>query len=171
MECEPRRGDNIRQMLEKTEVTIKNGQSQRHRQYWATHRTKREKNTIEKAKYMRNTSPKKIKTKDWAIRTPVSTEGELMWTRDEMNNLSKFQFIWPYYLREEDFRNRPIRNKKFLWQPCLLTDRAEMNNRYRGPSIYASYQVSVHCAKGFQRRRFLEIDQSETRIACGGHVC
>jgi hypothetical protein len=26
-------------------------------------------------------------------------------------------------------------------------------------------------AKRFQRRRFLEIDQSETRIACGGHVC
>jgi hypothetical protein len=23
----------------------------------------------------------------------------------------------------------------------------------------------------FQRRRFLEIDQSEIRIACGGHVC
>jgi hypothetical protein len=31
--------------------------------------------------------------------------------------------------------------------------------------------VSVHLAKGFQKRRFLEIDQSETRIACGGHVC
>jgi hypothetical protein len=26
-------------------------------------------------------------------------------------------------------------------------------------------------AKQFQRRRFLEIDQSKTRIACGGHVC
>jgi hypothetical protein len=26
-------------------------------------------------------------------------------------------------------------------------------------------------AKRFQRKRFLEIDQSETRIACGGHVC
>jgi hypothetical protein len=26
-------------------------------------------------------------------------------------------------------------------------------------------------AKQFQGRRFLEIDQSETRIACGGHVC
>ena len=37
--------------------------------------------------------------------------------------------------------------------------------------VYASYQVSVHMAKQFQRRRFLEIDQSETRIACGGHVC
>jgi hypothetical protein len=37
--------------------------------------------------------------------------------------------------------------------------------------IYASYQVSVHLAKQFQRRRFLKIGQSETRIACGGHVC
>jgi hypothetical protein len=45
-----------------------------------------------------------------------------------------------------------------------------MINLYRGPSINASYQVSVHLAKRFQRRRFLEIDQSETRIACGGHV-
>jgi hypothetical protein len=42
---------------------------------------------------------------------------------------------------------------------------------YRGPSIDASYQVSVHLLKWFQRRRFLEIHKSETRIACGGHVC
>jgi hypothetical protein len=40
-----------------------------------------------------------------------------------------------------------------------------MSNLYRGPSIDASYQISVHFAKRFQRRRFLEIDQSETRIA------
>jgi hypothetical protein len=45
-----------------------------------------------------------------------------------------------------------------------------MSNLYRGPSIDASYQVSHHLDKQFQRRRFLEIDQSETRIACGGHV-
>jgi hypothetical protein len=31
--------------------------------------------------------------------------------------------------------------------------------------------VSDHLAKLFQRRTFLKIDQSETRIACGGHVC
>jgi hypothetical protein len=49
-------------------------------------------------------------------------------------------------------------------------DQNEMSNTYRGPSIDASYQVSVHLAKQFQRR-FLEIDQSETRTACGGHVC
>jgi hypothetical protein len=29
----------------------------------------------------------------------------------------------------------------------------EMSNLYRGPSIDASYQVSVHLAEGFQRRR------------------
>ena len=38
-----------------------------------------------------------------------------------------------------------------MWRPCLLTHRAEMSNLYRGPSIYASYQVSVHIAMQFQR--------------------
>jgi hypothetical protein len=93
-----------------------------------------------------------------------------------------------------------------------------MSNLYRGPAMDASYQVSIHLAKRFQRRRlkqelsvvamfvngseinkllifiedlprtlptkfrliwprgyrgedFLEINQSETRIACGLHVC
>jgi hypothetical protein len=32
-------------------------------------------------------------------------------------------------------------------------DRDEISNIYRGPSINASYQVSVHLAEGFQRRR------------------
>jgi hypothetical protein len=72
---------------------------------------------------------------------------------------------------EKISRNRPIRNKNLLWWPCLLMDRDGMSNLYRGPSIDASYQVSDHLAMWFQRRRFLEIDQSETRIACGGHVC
>jgi hypothetical protein len=46
-----------------------------------------------------------------------------------------------------------------------------MSNRFRGSSIDASYQVSDHLAKRFQSKRFLEINQSETRIACGGHIC
>jgi hypothetical protein len=32
-------------------------------------------------------------------------------------------------------------------------DRDEMSDLYRGPSIDASYQASVHLAEGFQRRR------------------
>ena len=69
------------------------------------------------------------------------------------------------------FRNRPIRNKNCLWWQCLLMDRDKMSILYREPYINASYQVSVHLAKRFQRRRILKISQSETRIACGGHVC
>jgi hypothetical protein len=76
-----------------------------------------------------------------------------------------------FLLTEKFFRNQPIRNKNRLWRPSLLTDRDEMSNLYRGPSIDASYQVLVYLAKRFQRRRFFKIGQSETRIACGGHVC
>ena len=69
------------------------------------------------------------------------------------------------------FRNRPIRNKNCMWQPCLLMDRNKMSNLCKESSIDASYQVSVHLAKRFQRTRFLEIDQLETRIAYGSHIC
>ena len=100
---------------------------------------------------------------------------------------------------EKIFRNKPIRIKNRLWWPCFLMDWDRMSNLYRGPSIDASYQVSDHLAmwfqrrfleidqsetrivdasyqvsdhlaKRFQRRRILKISQSETRIACGGHV-
>ena len=32
-------------------------------------------------------------------------------------------------------------------------DQDKMSNLYKGPSINASYQISVHLAEGFQRRR------------------
>jgi hypothetical protein len=67
---------------------------------------------------------------------------------------TKFQFIWPSgFRREYFFLNRPIRNKNCLWRPCLLMDWDKMSNLYRGPSIDASYQVSIHLAKRFQMRR------------------
>ena len=75
------------------------------------------------------------------------------------------QAVW-----EKILRNWPIRNKNCLWWPCLLMDRDEMSTLIWGPPIDASYHVSVHLAKRFQKRRFLEIGQSEKRIACGGHV-
>jgi hypothetical protein len=68
---------------------------------------------------------------------------------------TKFRSIWPSCLRVEDFfRNQPIRKKNCLWWPCLSMDRDKMSNLYREPSIDASYQVSVHLAKRFQRSRF-----------------
>ena len=74
-------------------------------------------------------------------------------------------------LEEKNFKYQPIRNKNRLWRPYLLIDRDEMSKLYRGLSIDASYYVLVHLVKQFQRRRYLEINQSETRIACGSHVC
>jgi hypothetical protein len=101
--------------------------------------------------------------------------------QDEMSNLyrgppidASYQVsvhLAKWFQRRRFFRNQPIRNKNCLWWPCLLTNRDEMSILNRGPSIDASYQVSDHLTKRFQRRRFLEIDQSETIIACGGHVC
>jgi hypothetical protein len=67
---------------------------------------------------------------------------------------------------EKSFKNRPSRNKNCLMQLCLLTNWA----LFREPFINASYHVLVHLVMQFQRR-FLEINQSETRTAYGSHVC
>jgi hypothetical protein len=46
----------------------------------------------------------------------------------------------------------------------LLTDRNERSNHYRGPFIDASYQVLVHLAKPFQRRRFLKLANQKQEL-------
>jgi hypothetical protein len=51
-------------------------------------------------------------------------------------------------------------------------DRDKMSNFYREPSIDASYQVLFIWQSGFRVEDFfLEINQSETRIAYDSHVC
>jgi hypothetical protein len=52
----------------------------------------------------------------------------------------------------------------------MFVNGSKMSNLYRGPSIDATYHVSVHLGKRFQRRRFLEINQSETITAYGYSV-
>ena len=64
---------------------------------------------------------------------------------------TKLWFIWSSGFRGEDFfRNQPIKNKNCLWRTCLLTDRDDISNLYRGPAIDASYQVSIHLVERFR---------------------
>jgi hypothetical protein len=46
-----------------------------------------------------------------------------------------------------------------------------MCKHHRELFIDASYHVSVHLAKRFRGEDFFEINQSETGIVYGGHVC
>jgi hypothetical protein len=87
----------------------------------------------------------------------------LLTKRDEMSNLYRGPSMHAFYqisvhsgkrFQRRFFRNQPIRNKNCLWWPCLSMDRDKISNLYRGPSIDASYQISVHLGKRFQRRRF-----------------
>ena len=87
----------------------------------------------------------------------------LLTNLDEMSNLyrgpsidaslSSFGSFGQAVSEEKFFLNHPIRNKNCLWQPCLLMDRDEISKLYREPPTDDSYQVSVHLAKGIQRRR------------------
>ena len=108
----------------------------------------------------------------WFQRRKVFLEINQSETRidcDEMSNLYRRPSIDASYQvsfhlakrfqRRRFYRNGPIRNKNCLRWPCLLTDQDKMTNRYRGPSIDASYQVSIHLVKRFQKRRFLETSQ------------
>jgi hypothetical protein len=46
-----------------------------------------------------------------------------------------------------------------------------MSILYRGPSIDASYQGSVHLDKRFQRRIFFRNRPIRKKNCCGGHLC
>jgi len=105
---------------------------------------------------VKNTTVKTRGSVGWACVAHLSFRFEqtLYWTfhRCFIPNFDSFG----HTVSEEKifFLNQPFRNKNCLWWPCFLTDRFEISNLYRGSSIDASYQISVHWTTWFQRGRF-----------------
>jgi hypothetical protein len=66
---------------------------------------------------------------------------------------------------------RPSSCRPLTFHILIFSSETPQPNELKLPSIGASHQVLVHLAKQIQRRRFLEINQPETRIAYGSHVC
>ena len=84
---------------------------------------------------------------------------------------TKFRFIGRNGFRGEKSKKSANQKPESPVTAMFVNGSGRNEHLYRRPSIDASYQVSDHLAKQFQRRKFLEINQSETRIACGSHVC
>jgi hypothetical protein len=62
---------------------------------------------------------------------------------------TKFRFIWPSGFRGEDFL-KSANQKQELSMVAMFVDGSGQNEQ---SSIDASYQVSLHLAERFQRRR------------------
>ena len=103
----------------------------------------------------------------------------LLTNRNLMSNLYKVPYRDASYhvlvhlakrLQRRIFRNQPIRNKYCLCGHVCERIGTKWANSIKGlprilPTMFRSFWPS-----GFRGDYFLEIDQSETRIACGAHV-
>ena len=91
--------------------------------------------------------------------TVYSIYMELKWTscKNQNEQLLILLLIWNFKKLEAQWA-----------EPVSLTFYSALRKLNTEPPIGASH--FGHLAKQLQRRRYLEIDQSETRMACGSHV-
>ena len=80
---------------------------------------------------------------------------------------TKFRFSWLSSFREEDSK-KSTNLKQELPVAAIFVNESGRNEQSLSRTFHRCFlPVSVHLVRWFQRRRFLEIDQSETRMACG----
>ena len=66
---------------------------------------------------------------------------------------TKFWFIWPSGFRGKDLKKLANQKQELPVAAIFVNGSGQNEQFYKGLSIDASYQVSVHSTKGFQRRR------------------
>ena len=74
-----------------------------------------------------------------------------------------FQFIWPSGFRGEHFYKSANQKQELLMVAMFVNGSGQNEQSCRGPSIDASYQVSLHLAEGFQRRLKCEKSTDDRR--------
>ena len=85
---------------------------------------------------------------------------------------TKFRFIWPSGFRGEDFF-KLANQKQELPMTAMFVNGSGQNEQSLERTFYRCF---LPCFVSFgqavsEEKIFLEINQSETRIVCGGHVC
>ena len=65
---------------------------------------------------------------------------------------TKFRFIWPNCFRGEESK-KSANQKQESPVAAMFVNGSGMSILYRGPSIHASYQVSDHLPKRFQKEK------------------
>jgi hypothetical protein len=75
-----------------------------------------------------------------------------------------FRFIYPSGLRGKEFLKSANQKQESPVVAMFANGSGRISNIYRGPSTDASYQVSVHLAKRFQRRFFFKSTNQKQRI-------
>ena len=85
---------------------------------------------------------------------------------------TKFQFIWPSGFRGEEFK-KSANQKQELPMAAMFVNGSELNEQ----SLYRTFQgcflpsFDSFGQAVLEEKIFLEINQSETRMACGSHGC
>ena len=66
---------------------------------------------------------------------------------------TKFRFIWPSGFRGEHFYKSANQKQEFPVVAMFVNGSGQNEQFYRGPSIDASYQVSLHFAEGVSEEK------------------
>ena len=77
---------------------------------------------------------------------------------------TKFRFIWPSGFRGEDLKKSANQKQKLPVAAMFVNGWDKVSTLYRESSKDASYQVSVHLVKRFQRRRFLKLAKQKQEL-------